>query len=68
MAEQIAKQTEAAIWLQQDGTFTAAAPFQRGQAGLGDITLPGPGDRTVFFGTSAFGNPVPLGAERAPPG
>lgn len=64
----VAKQTNSVIWLQPDGPFTAAAPFQRGQAGMGDITLPGPGERTVFFGTGANGSAVPLGVEQGTPG
>lgn len=68
MAQKIAKQAMAAYWLQQNGPFTAATPFQLGQAGLGDITLPGPGDRTIFFGTNAMGLPVSLGFERSAPG
>lgn len=68
MPQQILKQSEAAIWIQSDGPFNPASPFQRGQAGLGDITLPGPGDRTVFYGTDAFGFPVPFGFERSAPG
>ena len=68
MAQKIAKQAMAAYWLQQNGPFTAATPFQLGQAGLGDITLPGPGDRTIFFGTNAMGLPVSLGFERGASG
>lgn len=68
MPQQISKQSQTAMWLQTLGPFNPAAPFQRGQAGVGDITLPGPGDRTVFFGTNAFGLPVPLGFERSAPG
>lgn len=68
MSKKVAQQSASVIYLQQDGAFTASAPFERGQAGLGDITLPGPGDRTVFFFTDEFGNPIPGGAERAAPG
>lgn len=63
-----AKQSNAAIWIQPDGPFTAASPFQRKQAGLGDITLPGPGERTVFFHKAANGRPVPGGTEQGTPG
>lgn len=64
----VAQQTMTSIWTPpDDGLFNAAEVFQLGQAGLGDITLPGPGARTTFYGTSPFGQPVPLGAERAAP-
>lgn len=69
MTDKIAKQTQAAIWIPpDDGLFNAAIAFQLGQAGLGDITLPGPGDRSVFYGTDPFGNPIPQGFERSAPG
>ena len=67
MTKQIAKQSEAVIYVQPDGAFTPAVPFERGQAGTGDITLPFRGDKTVIFGTDAFGNPVPIGSENSAP-
>jgi hypothetical protein len=68
MAKKIAKQGSAVIYIQNSGKFTAAAAFERGQAGMTDITLPGPGARTVFYLTDEFGNPIPGGVERATPG
>lgn len=68
MPDKIVKQTMAAYWIPQDGPFKAATPFQLSQAGLGDIVLPGQGDRTVFYGTTAFGGPLALGFERSAPG
>src|SRR3990172_11257116 len=68
MAGKIARQSMAAVWFPAAGPFSAATPFQRGQAGLGDITLPGSGERTIFYGTSAFGSPIPLGVTRTAPG
>ena len=69
MAEKVMKQTQTSIWVPpDDGKFNAAEVFQVGQAGLGDVTLPGLGERTIFYGTDAYGNPVPLGYERAAPG
>jgi hypothetical protein len=68
MAKAIVRQTSSGIWVQPNGPFTNAVPFERGYAGTGDISLPVAGDRTPFFATDAFGNAVPLGAERSAPG
>lgn len=62
------KQSMSVVYYPTNGKFNAAAAFQRGKAGATDISIPGGGDKTAFFGTNAYGNPINLGAERGTPG
>ena len=62
------KQSMSVVYYPTNGKFNAAAAFQRGKSGATGISIPGAGDKTPFFGTDPYGNPINLGAERGTPG
>ncbi len=62
------KQSMSAVYVPTNGKFAAASAFQRGTSGATGISVPGAGDKTPFFGTDAFGNPINVGSERGTPG
>lgn len=66
--KEVVTQTMVAVYLQPDGAFTPMQVFEEGSVGIGDITRPGPGARTVNYRADAFGRPVALNATRAAPG
>jgi hypothetical protein len=61
------KATQASVWLQPDGPFTAAQAFEVGQVGMTDKTNP-VGGRTAVYGRDQFGRPRLLNATRDLPG
>ena len=66
--KEVVTQTQVAIYVQPDGPFSPMVVYEEGQTGIGDITRPGPGARTLNFRADVFGNPVALNATRAAPG
>lgn len=65
--KQVVTQTQVAVYVQPDGPFTPMVVFEEGMVGISDITLPGPGARTVNYRADVHGRPVALNATRAAP-
>jgi hypothetical protein len=64
----VARMTQAGLWLPLSGRFSPAELFEEGRAGVGDITLPGAGARTIVYRADSRGFPVPTSVTRAAPG
>ncbi|MHC4157245.1 MAG: hypothetical protein ACYST6_20355 [Planctomycetota bacterium] len=54
--KEVVKSTQASIWLQPDGPFTAAQVFESGQSGMTDKTKP-VGGRTAVYARDQFARP-----------